>query len=132
ADNNIARTLRPRPPRAKTPPRHPGPNQEGVMKRLLIAGLALALLVPLFAFAQSAFNGTWETQLSSVKGMGKPLVIHLKDGMYECNCVPPVKIKADGEDHAVTGHPGYDSMAVTVVNDHAIHVVYKKDGKVMS
>lgn len=102
------------------------------MKRLLIAGLALALLVPLFAFAQSAFNGTWETQLSSVKGMGKPLVIHLKDGMYECNCVPPVKIKADGEDHAVTGHPGYDSMAVTVVNDHAIHVVYKKDGKVMS
>ena len=100
------------------------------MKRLLIAGLALALLVPVCALAQSALNGTWVTQLSSVKGMGKPLVIHLKDGMYECNCVPPVKIKADGEDHAVSGNPGYDSMAVKVVDDHTIHVVYKKDGKV--
>lgn len=100
------------------------------MRRLLIAGLALALLVPACAFAQSAFNGTWVTRLSSVKGMGKPLVIHLKDGMYECNCVPPVKIKADGEDHAVSGNPGYDSMVVKVVDDHTIHVVYKKDGKV--
>lgn len=100
------------------------------MKRLLIAGLALALLVPACAFAQSAFNGTWETQLNSIKGMGKPLVIHLKNGMYECNCVPPVKIKADGENHAVTGNPGYNSMSVKVVDDHTIHVVYKKDGKV--
>ncbi|MGH8112301.1 MAG: hypothetical protein ACREPL_10300 [Rhodanobacteraceae bacterium] len=95
-------------------------------------GFALALLVPACAFAQNAVNGTWETQLSSVRGMGKPLVIHLKDGMYECNCVPPVKIKADGEQHAVTGHAGFDSVAVQALNDRAIRVTYEKGGKVVT
>lgn len=102
------------------------------MKRLLIAGLVLALLVPACALAQSAFDGTWVTQLSSVKGMGKPFVIHLKDGIYACNCTPPIKVKADGEDHAVSGHPGYNSIAVKVLNDHSIQETDKQDGKVMS
>lgn len=101
------------------------------MKRLLIASLALALLVPACAFAQSALNGTWVTQLSSVKGFGKPLVIHLKDGLYECNCAPPIKIKADGEDHAVTGHPAFDTLAIKVINDHSIEMTQKKDGKTL-
>lgn len=100
------------------------------MKRLLVAGLALALIVPAFAWAQSALNGTWETQLGSVRGMGKPLVIHLKDGMYACNCTPPIRIKADGKDHAVTGHPGFDSMSVEAINDHSVRITQKKDGKV--
>lgn len=102
------------------------------MKRLLIAGLALALLVPACALAQSALDGTWVTQLSSVKGFGKPFVVHLKDGMYECNCVPPIKVKADGQDHAVTGHPGYDTVAVKVLDDHSIQEIDKKDGKTIS
>lgn len=42
------------------------------MKRLPIAGLAPALLVPARALAQSALNGTWVTQLGPVKGSGKP------------------------------------------------------------
>ena len=102
------------------------------MKRLLIAGLALALLVPACALAQSALNGTWVTQLGSVKGFGKPFVIHLKDGMYECNCAPPIKVKADGQDHAVTGHPGFDTVAVKVLDDHSIQETDKKDGKTVS
>lgn len=102
------------------------------MKRLLIASLALVLFVPVCAFAQSALNGTWVTQLGSVKGMGKPLVIHLKNGMYECNCVPPIKVKADGKDHAVTGNPGYNTVAIKVLNDHSIQETDKKDGKVVS
>ena len=101
------------------------------MKRLLVAGFVLALIMPVCAFAQSAFNGTWKTQLSSVKGMGS-LTIHLKNGMYSCSCsVPPVTVKADGAYHAVTGQPGYDSEAVTVVNDHTLHLMQKKDGKVV-
>lgn len=102
------------------------------MKRLLIASLALALLVPACALAQSAFNGTWKTNVSSIKSGGEPLVIHLKDGMYTDNGHPPVKVKADGTDHAVAGHPGYDSVAIEVLNDHSIKETEKKDGKVVS
>lgn len=102
------------------------------MKRLLIAGLALALLVPACALAQSALSGTWVTQLGSVKGFGKPLVVHLKDGMYECNCAPPIKVKADGQDHAVTGQPGYDTVAIKILDDHSIQEIDKKDGKSVS
>lgn len=101
------------------------------MKRLLIAGLALALLVPACALAQSAFNGTWKTDVSSMKGTGKPFIVHLKDGMFECNCVPPVKVKADGEDHAVSGHPGFDTVAVKVLNDNSFQETHKKNGKVV-
>lgn len=102
------------------------------MKPVLVAGIALALLFPVAAFAQSAFDGTWETQLSSVKVTAKPHVMHLRDGIYECNCTPPIKVTADGQDHAVTGHHGYDTVAVQVINTHAIHVVYKKHGKTVS
>lgn len=102
------------------------------MKRLLVAGCALALLVPACALAQSAFNGTWKTDTSSIKSSGEPLVIHLKDGLYQNNSHPPIKIKADGADHAVTGHPGYDSVAIEVVNDHTIKQTEKRDGKVVS
>jgi len=42
------------------------------------------------------------------------------------------KIKADGTDQAVTGHPYYDTIAITVVNDHEIQDVRKKGGKVVS
>lgn len=102
------------------------------MKKWFTAGLALALLVPGCAFAQSAFTGTWKTDLSSVKGMGRPSIVHLKDGVYECNCVPPVKVKADGADHAVTGHPDFDTVAVKVPDNHGYQETFKKDGKVVS
>lgn len=102
------------------------------MKRLLIAGLALALLVPACALAQSAFNGTWKTDISSIKSSGEPLVIHLKDGMYETNSHPPIKVKADGADHAVKGHPGFDTVAIEVVNDHSIKETEKKGGKLVA
>ncbi|MGH8184266.1 MAG: hypothetical protein ACREPH_11475 [Rhodanobacteraceae bacterium] len=102
------------------------------MKRLLIAGLALALLVPACALAQSAFNGTWKTNASSIKSSGRPLVIHLKNGVFESNSHPPIKVKADGADHAVTGHPGYDTVAIEVLNDHSIKETEKKDGKVVA
>ena len=102
------------------------------MKQSLVAGFALALLVPACAFAQSSFNGTWKTDVDSMKGTGTPVAIQLKDGMYENNGHPPIKVKADGQDHAVTGHPGFDTVAITVVNDHSFQETDKKNGKVVS
>lgn len=102
------------------------------MKRLLIASLALALLVPACALAQSAFNGTWKLDATTVhQSGGEAMVIALKDGMYRCNCHPPIAVKADGQDHAVKGHAGFDTVAVKVVNDHAIERTFKQDGKVI-
>lgn len=102
------------------------------MKRLLLAGFALALLVPACAFAQDSFTGTWKLDPASVQRSGKPLVFSLKDGMYHCNCTPPISIKADGEDHPVSGHDGFNTVAVKVVDDHAIQETDKQDGKVVS
>jgi hypothetical protein len=102
------------------------------MKRLLIAGLVLALLVPACALAQEAFTGTWKMDPATFHESGKPLVMHLKDGVYRCNCTPPIEVKADGADHAVTGHSGYDTVAVKVLDDHSILESDKKDGQLVS
>lgn len=102
------------------------------MKRLLIAGLALALLVPACAIAQDAFTGTWKMNPTTFHESGKPLVMHLKDGVYRCNCTPPIEVKADGVDHAVTGHPGFDTVAIKALSDHSIQESYKKGGQLVS
>ena len=63
----------------------------------------------------------------------KPEVFVLNDGVYECSsCVPPVKVKADGIDHKVAGHPYYDSVAVKVVDAHTIQETDKKAGKTVT
>lgn len=99
----------------------------------LLAGLAVAFLTPAMARAQSAFDGTWKVDVSKAQLPRKPDVFLLKDGMYECNsCVPPVKVKADGQDHAVSGHPYYDSVKIEVVDDHTIKETDKKDGKTVT
>ncbi|WEN15660.1 hypothetical protein PY254_03000 [Rhodanobacter sp. AS-Z3] len=100
------------------------------MKRLLIAGFVLALLVPACAFAQDAFTGTWTQDATSVHETGgKPMVMSLKDGVFTDDSVPPMSVKADGEDHAVTGQKRFDMAAVKVVDDHALQLTQKKDGK---
>lgn len=104
------------------------------MKRLLFAGLTIALLVPACALAQSMFNGTWKLDPSTVHAFGgKAMVVTLDHGMFSrSNADPAFKVKADGKDHAVSGHKGYDTVAVEVINDHAIRETDKKDGKVVS
>lgn len=100
---------------------------------VLLGGLLGACLMPSPATAQSAFDGTWKIDLKKVEMPKKPDVLLLQNGMYHCKtCVPPVSVKADGTDQPVSGHPYYDTMAVTVVDDHAIHEIDKKDGKVIS
>jgi hypothetical protein len=103
------------------------------MKKLLVAGFAMLLLMPVVASAQSPFDGTWKANLNDAQFPKKPDVYLLQNGMYECKtCVPAIKVKADGQDQAVTGHPYYDSMAIKVVNDHQIEETDKKNGKVVA
>ncbi len=103
------------------------------MKKLLFVGLAILLLMPVVASAQNAFDGTWKIDLSKAEFPKKPDVYMLQNGMYQCKtCVPPIDIKADGQDQKVTGHPYYDSVAIKVVNDHEIEETDKKNGKTVA
>jgi hypothetical protein len=94
--------------------------------RILIS----ALLLPAVALASSAFDGTWKGRVDSVKVTGKPDSFVVADGSYTCtSCVPEIKIKADGADHAVTGHDYYDSVAVKIVNATTVERTNKMAGK---
>ena len=95
--------------------------------RILVAAL---LLAPAAAFAGSAFDGTWKMRPGSVKTTGKPDVLTVADGMYSCSsCAPEVKVKADGTDQQVSGHPYYDTVAVKVLSPTSVQVIQKQAGK---
>lgn len=103
------------------------------MNKPLSAALCLLLLCPAAAMAAGPFDGTWKVDMSKVQMPKKPDVLVLKDGMYECKtCVPPISIKADGQDHAVTGHPYFDAMAIDIVDSHTVKETDKKGGKVVA
>ena len=88
------------------------------------------LLVPTAALAGSGLDGTWKTNMDSMKTTGKPDVYLLADGEYTCSsCNPPLKVKADGADHAVTGHAYYDTAMVKVTGPNADEMVLKHGGK---
>src|ERR1700761_3583805 len=99
------------------------------MKKLMWLVL---LAVPMLAWAESPFDGTWKVNLDSAQFPKKPDVYVIQSGMYECKtCVPPVKIKADGEWQKVSGHPYYDEMMVKIVDNQHMELATKKDGKEM-
>jgi len=103
------------------------------MKKLFLGASLMFLLMPVLALAQSAFDGTWKVDMSKVEFPKKPDVYLLQDGVYECKtCVPPIKIKADGLDQAITGHPYYDTMAIKVISDHEVEETDKKNGKTVA
>ena len=103
------------------------------MKNLLLFGLVIALLVSVPAIAQNAFDGTWKFNLSDAQFPKKPDVFLLQNGTYQCKtCVPPIDVKADGQDHPISGHPYYDSVRIKLVDDRTIEEVDKKDGKTVA
>src|SRR5271165_2362806 len=104
------------------------------MKKLFLAVLLMLLLMPVLTLAQSGFDGTWKIDTNKIDFSKKPDVYLLQDGIYECKtaCVPPIKVKADGTDQAVTGHPYFDTVAIKVVNDHQIEETDKKNGKTVA
>ena len=96
------------------------------MKKLML----FLLVLPLFAWAQNPFDGTWKVDASSAKIAAKPDVYVLQNGMYDCkSCVPPYKIKADGTDQKVSGHPYFDTIAIKAVDDKHVEESWSKNGK---
>ncbi len=102
-------------------------------KWMFFAPLGALLFAPVVLPAQSPLDGTWKADLSNVGWSHKPDVYLLQGGMYSCStCTPPYKVKADGSDQTVTGHPYIDTIAITVVNDHELKETDKKHGKVVA
>lgn len=101
------------------------------MKRSILLTLCSALLVPALAFAQSAFVGTWKMDIKNNLQMpSKPYRYLLADGVFHCQtCTPTYSVKADAMDHKVAGHPYYDTVSITIVDDHTVEVTDKKAGK---
>jgi hypothetical protein len=96
------------------------------MLKLLVLGLVL----PLFAWAQSPFDGTWKMNLSSAQFEDKPDIFALHHGEYTCStCIPKIAVKADGTDHKVAGDKHYDTLAVKQVDDKTVQFTRKKAGK---
>lgn len=94
--------------------------------------LGIVLLLPLFAWAQSPFDGTWKVNLGSAQFSEKPDTVTLQNGEYTCStCIPKIAVKADGADHKVPGAKGYDTIAVKQVDDKTIQSTRKKDGKIV-
>ena len=103
------------------------------MKNLLLCGLVIALLASAPAIAQNAIDGTWKFNLSDAQFPKKPDVYLLQNGKYQCKtCVPPIDVKADGQDQPVSGSPYLDSVSIKVVDDRTIEEVDKKNGKTVT
>jgi hypothetical protein len=102
------------------------------MIRPAAAMLVAAAVAATPALAQSAFDGTWKADLSSLTMPQKPDVFAVRNGVYTCeSCVPRVEVPADTARHAVSGHPYYDQIAVRVVDARTIRVAQRLKGKLM-
>lgn len=74
-------------------------------------------------------NGTWKTDLASIKIDSKPDQYLLKGGQFTCpTCTPPIAVAADGAFHPVD-RPYADHMSVKVDDDHNVTRTNQKGGK---
>jgi len=81
----------------------------------------------------TALNGTWKTDLASLKFDQKPEDYLLKDGTYTCStCIPPLTATADGQFHPVADRPYYDSLSIKVVDDRTVEMHRKKGDREVS
>jgi hypothetical protein len=88
------------------------------------------LLLPAAALAGTGFDGTWKTNMDSLKAMGKPLVLVLTGGEYTCSsCNPPYTVKADGAEHRVSGQAYFDTANVQVTGPNSAEIVLKRGSK---
>src|ERR1700691_4148719 len=90
----------------------------------------LALLLPAAALAGTGFDGTWKTNMESLKTSGKPVLLLLAGGEYSCaSCNPPYTVKADGAEHKVTGQTYFDIAKVKVTGPNSADIVLKQGNK---
>src|SRR5258708_32552825 len=96
------------------------------MKKLF----ALLLLAPGMLAAQGSFDGTGLGKTDTAKLPNKPEHYVLDKGRYSCStCVPKIDIKADGQDPKVAGANYYNTGSVKDVDDPAVEITARKDGK---
>ena len=103
------------------------------IQRLIASTLFVSPLLwtPSSLLAQSPFNGTWQINLDESRLPTKPTTFSLADGMYDCSsCAPNVHLKADGQDHAVSGQY-FDAESVREVDPKTIAITLKKNGKII-
>ena len=99
------------------------------MKPMKICATVL-LFIPAAAFAASAFDGTWTFSADHIQLSKKPEIQLLSNGEFTCKtCRDTSTIKADGTDQALKHDPNADTIAITVVDDRTVNVVYKLGGK---
>lgn len=103
------------------------------MKRMLFVAAAATAIVPAICAAQTPFDGTWKTEVSSIDHPAKPVVHVFKDGVYDCKtCVPKVTVKFDGKDQKLEGDPYADTLAIKIIDKSHLEMIAKKGGKVVS
>jgi hypothetical protein len=83
--------------------------------------------------AQNVFDGTWKIDFSKTAFPSKPDEYLQQNGVYTCKTCNETKlpVKADGTDQPLTNSPYADTLAIKVVNDHQLHIMSKKAGKVV-
>jgi len=92
--------------------------------------LFTTLLLPAAAVAGTGLDGTWKTNMASLKTTGKPIVLLLAGGEYTCSsCNPPYTVKADGTEHKVTGRAYFDTAQVTITGTNSAEIVLKQGSK---
>jgi len=88
------------------------------------------MLVQAMAMAQSPFEGVWKVDLAESESSTKIYAYLLQDGTYRCTtCDPPLDIRADGQDHKITGVACYDTVSLKVVDDWTTLETDKRSGK---
>jgi len=103
------------------------------VKKFALTAVAAGLLLPAVSLAQSALVGTWKADLSNIQTPTKPTRYLLAHDVYHCQtCVPTYAVKADGQDHKVTGHPYFDSVSIKVVDANTVEETDKKAGKTVT
>jgi hypothetical protein len=91
----------------------------------------ILLLLPVLAWAQSPFDGTWMGDLKGSivnQDIQMPLTILEQNGTFQYS---DINVKADGTDQPTPKSQAFDAVAVKVVDDKTVEVVGKKGGKVV-
>src|SRR4051812_12661998 len=77
----------------------------------------------------SIFDGTWRPDPQRPPADKPPEELLLSDGIFTCrSCEPPYELPADGRDHAIDGHPQFDVLAITVVDERTVRRIGRRDG----
>ena len=91
----------------------------------------IPLLLPVLAWAQSPFDGTWVGDLKGSifnQDIQLPITVLEKDGIFQYS---GLNVKADGTDQPTPESPAFDTVAVKLLDDSRVEAVGKKGGRVV-